>query len=378
MGQRYGTGAATALYVLLGPIAAGIALVVGGLVLLVTAFHDAMENGWNLQNTLLAIAGIVATGLGFAFITGSVIPLVIAGIAALLLAFTVATGHGEELLNGIRTILEGFADFFTGIFSGDIEKAIGGIEKIFDGLGMAVGAVIDGVRDTIFGFLDWLDEKTGGKLHGIIQWIKDLLFDLFGTARTNFQNFMAAFKQILTGVVEFISGVFTGDWNKAWQGVKNIFKGILNGIISTFEGFVNFLIDGLNGLIKAMNKISFTAPDWVPGIGGKSFGINIPMVPKLNIPRLAQGAVIPPNREFLAVLGDQKRGNNIEAPEDLIRKIVREEAGGNSEILAVLRQILAATKAGHVIKIGEREFGRAVVNAADSITTSTGKFAFKF
>ena len=63
-------------------------------------------------------------------------------------------------------------------------------------------------------------------------------------------------------------------------------------------------------------------PDWVPGIGGKKFGFSIDPI---SIPRLARGAVIPPNREFLAVLGDQKSGTNIEAPADLIRQIVAEE-----------------------------------------------------
>ena len=75
--------------------------------------------------------------------------------------------------------------------------------------------------------------------------------------------------------------------------------------------------------------LSFDIPSWVPFIGGGHFGFNIQQAPQ--IPYLAQGAVIPPNREFMAVLGDQTRGNNIEAPEDLIRKIVREETAGNGD-----------------------------------------------
>lgn len=62
------------------------------------------------------------------------------------------------------------------------------------------------------------------------------------------------------------------------------------------------------------NCYSFDIPDWVPGVGGKTFGVNIPMIPDYKIPALAQGAVIPPNREFLAVLGDQRSGTNIETP----------------------------------------------------------------
>lgn len=364
--------AATGLYIAFGPIAAGIMAIVGGLALLVTGFRDAMENGWNLQNTLLSIAGIMATGIGIALLTGSFIPALIAAILSLLLAFTVATGHGEELIEGIRTVIEGFKDFFTGIFTGDIEKAIGGICKVFEGLKTVVGAVIDGVRDTFLGFLDWLDEKTGGKFHSIIEVAKGFVTTFFNSVKTTLQNTLDAVKQIFTGIVQFVSGVFTGDWDKAWEGVKNIFKGAWNGIVSLLEGAVNLIIKGLNWLIKQMNKISFTVPSWVPGVGGKSVGINIPSIGEISIPRLATGAVIPPNREFLAVLGDQTSGNNIEAPESLIRKIVREEAGSNDNT-ALLEAILTAIKEGHVIMVGETVLGRTTVKAINNLTIAAGK-----
>jgi hypothetical protein len=116
---------------------------------------------------------------------------------------------------------------------------------------------------------------------------------------------------VFSGLAAFISGVFQGDWEKAWDGVVGVFKGI-----------VNILIDALNIFIRGLNLIQFDLPDWdiLGSWAGKTLGIDIP-----EIPHLAQGAVIPPNREFMAVLGDQKHGRNLEAPEDLIRQIVREE-----------------------------------------------------
>lgn len=324
--------AAGGLYLLLGPIAAGIALVVGGLGMLAAGFHDAMEHGFSLENTLLSLAGILAAGAGIALMTGSWIPLLIAGIAALLLALTVATGHGEELIAGIRSVLEGFSEFFAGIFTGDIEKAIGGIEKIFDGLGISVGAVIDGLRDTLLGFLDWLDEKTGGRFHGIIEAAKGFVTAFFDGVKQTAADWLGAIKQVFTGLIQFLSGVFTGDWDLAWEGIQNIFKGAWNSIVGVLEGAVNLIIRGLNWLISQMNKISFDVPDWVPGIGGKSLGVNIPSISEVQIPRLAQGAVIPPNREFLAVLGDQRSGTNVEAPLSIIEQAmenVMRRMGGN-------------------------------------------------
>lgn len=130
-------------------------------------------------------------------------------------------------------------------------------------------------------------------------------------------------KNFFTGMWDGIKGAFT----KAFDFIKKAFKGYVNGWITMAESFINFFIKGINVLVRGINKLSFNVPDWVPGIGGNKLGFNIPQVPQVQIPRLAQGAVIPPNQQFAAILGDQKHGTNIEAPEGLIRQIVREEMG---------------------------------------------------
>lgn len=228
-------GAAVALYLAFGDTAAGITLVVGGIALLIVAFHDMMENGMNLQNMLLAIAAIMMAGIGIYVMTGSWIPLLIAGIASLLLAIVYFTGHGEELISGLKQLCQGFIDFFTGVFS--------------------------------------------------------------------------------------------GDWDKAWHGIVNVGKGAVNILISIINSMIALVVRGLN-------MISFDVPSWIPGIGGMHVGFNIQNAPQ--IPYLAQGAVIPPNREFLAVLGDQKSGTNIEAPlstiEQALRNVIAEQGGSGGDI----------------------------------------------
>lgn len=272
--------AAMGLYMAFGSVGAGIALVLSGAAMIVTAFRDIINNGANLQNTLLLIAGIVATGLGFFFLTGSVIPLVLAGIASVIVAVLGLTGNLQEFAKNLK-------------------------------------------------------------------------------------------ENILGGIIDFIVGVFTGDWNKAWDGVKKVFKGAWNGIVILLESAINLIIKGLNWLIQRMNRIRFSVPDWVPSVGGKSYGINIPTIPSARIPRLAAGAVIPPNREFMAVLGDQRHGNNIEAPENLIRKIVREESGGMT--VELLQAILEAIQAGQVIKVNETVLGRTTAKAINKVTASSGR-----
>lgn len=326
------TLAVTGLYVALGPVAGGITAIVSGLAVLAVAFTDAEKNGWNFQNQMLAVAGILAAGVGIGILTGSFIPLLIGMIASLLLSVTTATGHGQELIEGVKETLKGFIDFFAGIFTGDIERATNGIAGIFNGLGKAIGAVIDGIRDWFNGLLDWIDQKTNGKLKPLITGIKAIVTAVFDNIKQTVGNVINEIKTIFSGLIKFISGVFSMDFDKAWEGIKDIFKGVWNTIIDLLNGAINIIIRGLNWLIKQMNKISFDVPSWVPAIGGKSIGVNISYISENVLPHLAKGAVIPANDEFLAVLGDQTHGNNIEAPEGLIRKIVREESGGSSEI----------------------------------------------
>ena len=335
-----------------GPIAAGIALVVGGLAMLVVGIKDVIENGFNLENTLTIITGLLAAGLGISLLTGSWIPMLIAGIAAILVALVSFTGHGEELINGLKNVVDGFGKFFKGVLTGDMKLACEGIKQIWEGLKQTWNAIINSIKDAWNMFIAWLQSKSP-VLAAYFQTVGKLVSDLYNSV-----------KDILKGVVDFVAGVFTGDWTKAWEGVKEIFKGVWNGIVSIVEAAINFVISGVNLLISALNTIHFEIPDWVPLIGGSSFGISIPLVNPVALPRLAQGAVIPPNREFLAVLGDQKSGTNIETPLATMVQAFKQamnETGGMGG-----RQITI------VMQLDHRELGRAVYNLNNEETQRVG------
>lgn len=173
-------------------------------------------------------------------------------------------------------------------------------------------------------------------------------------------------KNVTEPVGNFFSGLWDGikgAFTKAFDFIKKAFKGYVNGWITMVESFINFFIKGINVLVRGINKLSFNVPDWVPGIGGNKLGFNIPQVPQVQIPRLAQGAVIPPNQQFAAILGDQTHGRNLEAPEGLIRQIVREETGNvyNDVLRAINNSNLGkkATIMGDVIMDGQK-VGRLV------------------
>ena len=267
-----GTAAlAGGLAIAFGKVGAGIGLVVAGAAMIITAFKDICDNGANLQNTLLLIAGILATGIGFTFLTKSVLPLAIAGIAAILVAMMKLTGNLEEFAKNLK-------------------------------------------------------------------------------------------ENILGGIVQFIKGVFTGDLEMAFEGVKKVAKGIVNGILIIVESFINNIIRGLNWLITKINSISLKVPDWVPGVGGKGWSPHIGQMSSITLPRLATGAVIPPNKEFLAVLGDQKSGTNIETPlatmVDAFKQAMAESGGGTTTV---------------VIQLDGKEIARSTVKNINNMTRAAGK-----
>jgi hypothetical protein len=142
-------------------------------------------------------------------------------------------------------------------------------------------------------------------------------------------------KAPFTSVADWFENIFKGAWNaikKAFTGVGKWFKNLFNGIISFIKAPINFLIDGLNTLIKGVNKISFDVPKWVPGIGGKKFGFDIPQ-----IPHLAKGGLV--KAPTLAVVGDNmgaSSGNpEVVSPLNKLKGMIQESSdNGDTEILS--------------------------------------------
>ena len=178
---------------------------------------------------------------------------------------------------------------------------------------------------------------------------------------------------VLRGLADFLSAVFRGNWDAAWQAIgntvntvwdkmTNAIKTAVNGIIGFINRMISAVVTGINTVINALNGLSFDLPDI---FGGGHVGFNISTLTAPQIPYLAQGAVIPANREFLAVLGDQSHGTNVEAPLDTIKQAVAEvmedlQAGqmaGFEAVVSVLREILSAV---YGIELTDEDVGRAV------------------
>lgn len=249
--------------------------------------------------------------------------------------------YGQPIFDGFNQAIESFSNIVQTVWKSFVKPIWDNVMQTLDWLWTEHAKPL---WDNLLGFVAdiILMSQTiyNNAIAPIISWLVDTLGPIIAnTVNTIFNtvsSIVAGIIDVINGIIttlrgmlEFITGVFSGDWDKAWEGVKKVFKGVwdslvgivktpINLIIDLINGLVGGVCEGVNAIIKSLNKLSFDVPDWVPGIGGKKFGFNLSLVTAPKIPKLATGAVIPPNREFLAVLGDQKRGTNIEAPLDTI------------------------------------------------------------
>lgn len=123
------------------------------------------------------------------------------------------------------------------------------------------------------------------------------------------------------------NGVIAEALGLAWEGIKETAKSAVNGIIGFLNSMIKAIVSGINTIITALNKFKVSVPA-IPGITkGFNIGFSLDKLKATEIPTLASGAVIPPNAPFAAILGDQRSGKNIEAPESTLRQIFQEELG---------------------------------------------------
>lgn len=174
------------------------------------------------------------------------------------------------------------------------------IAPVVQFLGECLKKIIDGLNEIWQAWKPTI-EKIGEILVGIwntclkpfVNWLGSTFIQAFRNIGNYIKPILDSLKTMFGGLVDFIVGVFTGNWQKAWQGVQNIFKGIFNGLEAIAKKPINYIIKAVNSMIKGLNKIKL--PDWVPGLGGK--GINIP-----TIPMLAKGGII--DSPTIAMVGE--------------------------------------------------------------------------
>lgn len=300
---------------------------------------------WLLENVLEPLGSFVIEDALPEFFN-----LLASAVEACNKAFEVISPYLNEIWNEVFAPFAAFlGETFVGILN-DVSQFFSDMGDMFVEKSEEIG--------TIFEFLKTVLDLVSIKWKVCIQAMSGQLKPFL----TMVKNIISHVIDILSGWIKFITGVFTGNWKQAWEGVKDVLKGILNVIIDIVEG-------SINRIIGALNAISFDIPDIVPAIGGKHIGFNITPV---SLPRLATGTVVPrQSREFAAILGDNNRETEVVSPLSTMKQAM-------VEALQESGYYRQSESGDIVINIDGWEVFRVVKKQNDSYIQRTGRSAFQY
>lgn len=203
--------------------------------------------------------------------------------------------HGKPLIDNVGEFATKIIEYFQKIWDDILEPIITPfletlswlwdkhIKQMIANVGDFVGKLINGALEIYNKFIQPIQLWIMDKLAPVWAYLSNLIIGVLGTVISFISDTVSRIFKCLGGIIDFVVGVFTGNWKKAWEGVKSIFGSAFDALVALAKFPLNLIIDGINSFIAGLNKIK--VPNWVPGVGGKS--INLPKIPKL-----ARGGVV--------------------------------------------------------------------------------------
>lgn len=346
---------------------------------IITSFAAAftlVTTAMKVWNTVTTIAKAVTTGFSAAisFLT-SPIGIAVVAIGALIAIGVLLYKNWDSVKEFILTAWEAIK---TGIGNA-IEAVKNTLSSIMEKIKMTIFNVWNGIKQTVTyivnGISNWISNA--------FQAISTRISNVMGNIKNTISNIWQTIKSTVSSVVGGISTAITSAFSKVkttisniLSGIKNTFSNVFNALLGIVKKPINAIIKVLNSLIGGLNKISFDIPDWVPLLGGKKFGFNIP-----EIPMLAQGGYVRANTPQLAVIGDNRHQGEVVAPEGKMQEMADAAA---IKAIAALEDYMAAMMAGfeavvQAIKdkdtnviIGDEQIGKANGRYAAKMAVITG------
>lgn len=242
------------------------------------------------------------------------------------------------MASGIQTILENIIGFVQNIFTGNWSAAWQNVLGIVQGIFTTIASVANlpmqmllaGVQNGLNAVGAFLQEKV------------PFLGAIFTGWASSISAAIDNVKAVFSSIIDFIGNVFAGNWSAAWQNIQDIFGNLFGAIVNLAKAPINGVISAINFVLEKVNGISVTIPDWVPGVGGKTLGFNIP-----TIPQMAEGGIV--TGPTILEAGEAGDEAIIPLPElwSNMQSIMADALGGYSnQLAAVTEQLEAANSAG--------------------------------
>lgn len=257
--------------------------------------------------------------------------------------------HGQPLINNIGEFCTKIIELFQSIWDNVIDPIVTPfletlswlweehISKVVEKVGDFIGKLVNGALEIYNKFVQPILMYLIEKLAPAWAFLSSAVIGVLGSIFAVVSDVIGSIIGILGGIIDFIVGVFTGNWDKAWNGIKDIFKNIIDGLVGIFKFPINLIIDGINAFTSGLNKIKI--PDWVPAVGGKA--INIPRIPKL-----ARGGII--DSPTIAMVGEA--GKEAVMPLENNTGWITDLAGKITNMMGVKEE---SSPVHVVVKIGE-------------------------
>ena len=331
---------------------------------------------------------VVGVGEGFKALWGILaanpITLIVAAIALVVAALVHLWNTNKKFRefltdfyeNHIKPIIEGIKETLTSLWEEHLKPLW---EELLKPLLGNVWETIKETWDLIANLIGEIVQIIAPVVENILQMVAQLVDDIAG--------YVGGCMDVLKGIIEFITGVFSGDWEKAWNGIKDIFKGIwemmvslvktpVNLIIGVINGMIRGVVSGINLVVRAINSIKVDIPDWVPLIGGKHIGFHLSEVTAPQIPTLAKGGVI--TSPTLAMVGEYAGADNnpeIVTPQHILKETID---ASNGEVVSALYQmaqlvIAAINDVDMNVSIGDDVIAQSAKRGSDAYKNRTGK-----
>lgn len=219
-----------------------------------------------IQKALPSIMGLIK----------SLVPLILQVTAALMPLIEAVIGFVASVLPVIIDTVSALTPVITELIS----VIVAALTPAIDTITTAIQPVINNISDLVMSIIPYLQAAIE-LLTPAIQFLAGVVSTALSQAFEIISPIIQNVTNVLNGIMSFIKDIFIGDWDAAWEDVKSIFGNAFDALVGLAKAPLNLIIGAINAVIGGLNSISVDIPDWVPGFGGESFGISIPLIPKL-------------------------------------------------------------------------------------------------